>query len=79
MIEEVHFLHKIFCNMVIEGSLRWFAKWQELCPLEMYLESDVGGEVGVGVVEGSKVGKVVGPEQFDATRGGSPDVVAERG
>ncbi len=26
-VEEIHFVHKIFCNMVVEGGFGWFAEW----------------------------------------------------
>ncbi len=31
-VEEIHFEHEIFCNMVIEGGLWLFAEWWELRP-----------------------------------------------
>ncbi len=32
LIEAVYFVHEIFCDIVIEGGLWWFAEWWELCP-----------------------------------------------
>ncbi len=26
-VEEIHFEHEIFCNMMVEGGLRWLAEW----------------------------------------------------
>ena len=33
--EEIHFVHKIFCNMMIECCFGWFAEWWELSPVKM--------------------------------------------
>ncbi len=30
--EEIQFEHEVFCNMVIQGGLQWFAERQELYP-----------------------------------------------
>ncbi len=33
--EEIHFVHKILGDMVIEGGDGWLTEWGEVSPLEM--------------------------------------------
>ncbi len=55
-LEEIHFVHKILSNMVIEGGCWWFAEWGGVYPAEMQLEGDIVAEVGKGGLEGVKIG-----------------------
>ncbi len=31
-VEEIHFVHEIFCEMLVEGGMGWLAEWWELGP-----------------------------------------------
>ncbi len=33
--KEIHFVHKILGDMVIESGDGWLTEWGEVCPLEM--------------------------------------------
>ncbi len=58
--EEIHFVHEIFRDMVIEGCFGWFAERWELCPVKMQLEGDVRTKVGEGRLEGIEIEEFAG-------------------
>ncbi len=54
--EEVHLVHKILGDVVVESGRGWLTEWWEGYPLEMQLEGDVIAEIGEGWLEGVEIG-----------------------
>ena len=44
--EEIHFVHEILGDVMVERGRGWLTEWWKVCPLEMELEGDVVAGIG---------------------------------